>query len=293
MKLLKYIFLLAIATSVLAQCKKDDDAPCSDQTNPQCPNYDPCWNKYPNADFKMRQTSVGFVIPENLQAEWCDTILGSGVEFFADMDGALSYTWQIGDEAQTRSGRRLTIGFSSYLLDPASVNPDNPDYRNPLPITLTVRNAPSVCVNESDTALTITRQLVFTMRSLSSGTFRGRVEGESFDRDVILWQTGEDLDHPQFELRYFAQLIGLPPKDTITIFGLWSGTLQSNVLSYKQLRWDEQFNQWWIGTDGIQKWNQQITTSASGPDRVDLLFERIPEDNSGLQTVIFSGYRIE
>lgn len=291
-QMFRYCLFLALFSGVLIACDKDDE-PCDDRTNPECTNYDPCWNKVVTADFKMRQTSPGFVIPEDLQAEWCDTILGSGVEFLADMEEALSYTWQIGTETEPRFGRNLKLSFQSYLSDLSSYDPDVPDYRIPLPITLTVRNAPGGCVNVSDTVLSVTRQVVFAMKSLNSGSFRGRVEGENFDRDVILWQYGEDLDHPQFELRYFSDLIGLPPEDPLRIFGIYNSLLGSRVVSYKQFFWDEPFNQWVIGSDGIKKWNQQITTSANGPDRVDLYFERIPEDNSGLQTVKFSGYRIE
>ncbi|TVR38464.1 MAG: hypothetical protein EA392_09770 [Cryomorphaceae bacterium] len=282
--------LVVLAGMVLVGCRNDDDAPCCDPTNPECPNYDPCWDKYPTADFKMRQTSVGFVIPDHLQAEWCDTILGSGVEFLADMEGALSYTWQIGSEAQTRSGRNLKLSFQSYIASPTSLNPDNPDYYNPLPITLTVRNAPGACVNESDTVLTITRLLVLTSRSLTRGTFRGRVEGENFDRDVILWQEAGDLSHPNFIYWYVSHHIGLPFKDTLKMF---VPSPLSMVTSYKQIRWDEDWHNYSTSRDGVRKWNQQITTSANGPDRIDLFFERIPEDNSGLQTVKFSGYRIE
>ena len=286
----KYVLLALLAGVVLAGCRDDDDAPCCDATNPECPNYDPCWNQKPTANFRMRQTSPGFVIPEDLQAEWCDTILGSGVEFLADMEGALSYTWQIGTEAEPRTGRNLKLSFQSYIANPTSLNPDNPDYHNPLPITLTVRNTPGACVNESDTVLTITRLLVLTFRSLTRGTFRGRVEGENFDRDVIIGQlAGQDNPDPT---QLVSLVIGFPVKDTL-VFTILSGGMQSSVRSYKQRRFDEELNQWWIGTDGIKKWNQQITTSASGPDRVDLYFERIPEDNSGLQTVKYSGYRIE
>lgn len=292
-QLFKYFLLLALISGVFSACDKDDE-PCDDNTNPECPNFDPCWNKVVTADFKMRQTSPGFVVPEDLQAEWCDTILGSGVEFLADMDGALSYTWQVGTESTTRAGRRIVVSFSSYTQDTLqNLNPDNPDYYLPLNVVLTVRNEAGPCIAESDTVLTITRQLVFARKSLTQGTFRGRVEGESFDRDVIFWKVGEDLDNPQFNLRYFTMNIGLPPKDTLFDYWIWSSGIQSKVTSYKEYRWNENSQQWWIGTDGVQEWDQKIITSHSGPDRVDLTFKRYPEDNSGVQIVRFSGERIE
>ncbi|MCA1752150.1 MAG: hypothetical protein ABR572_11540 [Cryomorphaceae bacterium] len=295
MKTLKNYFLIALlGAAVMAGCRSDDDAPCCDATNPECPNYDPCWDRHPTAEFKMRQTSPGFVIPDELQAEWCDTIARSAVEFLADMDNALSYTWQIGFESEPRSGRRLAINFSEYTNDTVqNLNPQNSNYYNPLPITLTVRNTSGACVAQSDTVLSNTRQLVFARKSLISGTFRGRVEGESFDRDIILWKDSTNQDIPDYNYWFRSLHIGLPYEDTLTYFTIWASSMQSRVRSYKQIRWDEDAQQWWIGTDGIQKWNQQITTSADGPDRVDLYYERYPENGSDLQTVKFSGERIE
>jgi hypothetical protein len=109
---LKLSGMLALLIVLGTSCNKDGE-PCGDPANPQCANYDPCFGKYPTADFKIRQISPGFVIPENLQAEWCDTILLSGVELLAEMERAWSYTWQIGSESEPCFGRRIVMSFSS------------------------------------------------------------------------------------------------------------------------------------------------------------------------------------
>lgn len=39
-----YLLLFIAPIVVVASCKKDDPEPaCTDYTNPDCPNYDPCW----------------------------------------------------------------------------------------------------------------------------------------------------------------------------------------------------------------------------------------------------------
>lgn len=296
MNYLKYAAILLLGFGFFTSCNDDDDDEvCCDPSNPECSNYDPCFGKYPNAQFKMRQTTPGFVIPEERQAEWCDTILGSGVEFLADMKDGLSYTWQIGSESQVRSGNRLTISFSEYTEDTLqNLNSEHPNFFNLLPITLTVRNALGTCVTASDTVLTMTKHLVLARQSLTKGTFRGRLEGENFDRDVTLWKDSLNLSNPNPQFWYISFIFGFPLKDTIAYYDVWSGSMQSQARSYKQRRWNEDVAPvWWIGTDGIHNYNQQITTSSTGSDKVDLYFERYPEDNSGLQIVKFSGYRLE
>lgn len=291
----KYVLLAVLAGAVLAGCRDDDDGPCCDATNPECPNYDPCWNQYPTAEFKMRQSHTSFIIPDHLQAEWCDTIIKTGVEFVANMEGALSYSWQIGFESEPRTGKRLLVDFSPYFIDTLqNLNPINPDFYNPLPITLTVRNAPGACVAESDTIVSASRQLVFARKTLTTGKFRGRVEGENFDRDVILWEETRDLNQPDIALWSIIRHIGLPFKDTLKMYPLVPPIMVNNELrSYKQRYWDMPWESRAHALDGIRKWRQKISPSAGGPDRIDLYYERFPEDNSGLQTVKFTGYRIE
>jgi hypothetical protein len=239
----------------------------------------------------MRGTSVGFPVSDNLLAEWCDTIFNSGVEFMADMEDADVYEWYIGTESEPRFGRSFKLSFGDYYEDTLqNLNPDNPDYYLPLDITLIVRNDEGACVSESDTLLTSSSQLVFTRKTLTGGTFIGRVEGEDFDREVVLWQEGNDLSNPIGAQQYFAEFIGLR-EDTIRYYGEYVSF--DRLGSYKRSKWEETFDAWWIGTDGIQVWNQEIITSNSGSDRVELYFERYPEGSSTLEIIRFSGIRIE
>lgn len=291
LKTIQTVFLAFGLALIFSSCDPDDDNTCCDPTNPECENYDPCWNVIPTADFRMRGTSVGFPVSENLLAEWCDTIYKSGVEFKANMQNAVEYRWYIGSESTPRSGSGFKLGFQSYLEDTLqNLNPDNQDYFLPLQITLEVRNDPGQCVTPQDTLISHTRYLVFTRKTLVIGTFRGYVEGENFTRDVIFWQNGEDLSNPNFAERYFTDIIGLPNDDTLRIHGIIGPT--SFLASYKKRKWDEELNDWWIATDGIKLWDQTITTFPEAPDRVDLYYERIPMDGGATEIVNFSGERI-
>jgi hypothetical protein len=240
----------------------------------------------------MRGTAVGFPANEDFLAEWCDTILNSGVEFMADMQDADSYEWYIGTETEPRFGRSFKLSFSDYFQDTLqNINPDNPDYYLPLDIVLTVINEAGGCVDDNDTMLTSTSQLVFTRKSLVAGNFVGRVEGESFDREISLWLPGFDPDATGWETRYFSQLIGLPNQDTLRYYGALTNSIDG-VRSYKQRRWATDLNGWWLGTDGIRVWEQEVITRAGQPDLLELYFERIPpEDESSVEIVRFSGER--
>jgi hypothetical protein len=240
----------------------------------------------------MRGTSVGFPVSENLVAEWCDTIFNSGVEFMADMEDADSYEWYIGTETEPRFGRSFKLGFGDYYEDTLqNLNPENPDYYLPLDITLIVRNNEGTCVSASDTVLTSSSQLVFTRKVLTGGTFIGRVEGEDFDREVTFWKNGEDLSNPIFQQQYFSDVIGLLD-DTLRFYGLYFTSIDV-LASYKRSKWEESYNQWWLGWDGVQVWDQEIITSSSEPDRVELYMERYPEGIPTLEIKRFSGTRVE
>jgi len=272
-------------------CSSDDENECCDPTNIECPNYDPCWNIVPSADFKMRSTSISFQIAENLQAEWCDTIYGSSVEFQANMLNGISYSWYVGNETNPRTGSSFKLGFSDYIEDTIqNINPEQTDYYLPLDITLIVRNNVSNCISTEDTLLTMTRQLVFSRKSLTDGTFVGRVEGENFDREIILWMDGEDPNPDSMNLQYYSDAIGLSDNDTLRRYWLFTVDILG---SYKRFKWEENLNSWWIATDGIQIWDQEIITTANSPDRIELYYERYPEGSTELEIVKFSGQRVE
>jgi hypothetical protein len=65
----KYLFALIIVSTLVLQSCKDY---CEDPSNPECCNYDPCYNQ--------GSTSAHFIIEESLRDYWieCDTVVGIG-----------------------------------------------------------------------------------------------------------------------------------------------------------------------------------------------------------------------
>ncbi|MGF1565787.1 MAG: hypothetical protein ACFCUH_10510 [Flavobacteriales bacterium] len=278
--------------AVLSSCCRDEPI-CTDPLNPDCVNFDECWHTKPTAGFAMRTSFPGFGGELNAGYEWCDTILGGGVQFLADMPNADSYTWQVGNEPQTRSGVGFTIGFSSYTEQTQNINPNDTNFFNPIPVTLTVRNAPGTCVRTEDTLLTSNRNLVIARYPITSGRFVGRVEGEDFDRIVTLWEQEVNLDAPSTSLMVLHHIIGLPHEDTLTFRAATSWWYWADR-GFKQLQWNKpEMAQWQAFYDGVYRLEQYVTRPPSGPDRVTLYYERVPPQGAPKQTLRFSGVRVD
>ena len=90
------LFFLVISLAFY-QCKEDEDDQCSDPTNPECANYDPCAaNPEPRA--AIITSEIGgldqHVIPEN------DLLFGRATFFESPHSGdtAVKHTWYLGTE---------------------------------------------------------------------------------------------------------------------------------------------------------------------------------------------------
>jgi hypothetical protein len=92
--------LLAIFAISIYSCRKDnDDQACCDPTNPECPNYDPCYGvEEPSAEFfiedraRNAETNEVFYYPEGE-----GPIVGASTRFRAKYQGdEISHTWYIG-----------------------------------------------------------------------------------------------------------------------------------------------------------------------------------------------------
>ncbi|MCA1750836.1 MAG: hypothetical protein ABR572_06000 [Cryomorphaceae bacterium] len=104
MKTLKNYFLIALlGAAVIAGCRSDDDAqecpaPCDDPSNPECPNYDPCWDvQEPTAEIQMRETY--FRQGQGLVWTPFDSVFYNNVEFSTPYVGPeFEHTWYLGSE---------------------------------------------------------------------------------------------------------------------------------------------------------------------------------------------------
>jgi len=102
MKTLKNYFLIALlGAAVMAGCRSDDDdAPCCDATNPECPNYDPCWD--------VDEPDAGFTMEEFILAlqEWVsagdDSVFFNEVRYTANyQDTNITHKWYLSSEVIT------------------------------------------------------------------------------------------------------------------------------------------------------------------------------------------------
>lgn len=109
---------------LLTSCCKDK---CQDPTNPECSNYDPCFENSFSADFQMYQ-EFDYKASSELIANWWlkDTIYRSEFldgdivpyyyydryVFIAKNSKAKSYQWKIGADPRQRTESSFSIGFS-------------------------------------------------------------------------------------------------------------------------------------------------------------------------------------
>ena len=123
----------------LQSCKKEK---CTDPTNPQCENYDPCYGKQKlTADFDIYEASSFYTSKWTWYAT--DTISSNGVMFVA-RDNDVWYSWQVGAE---------TLNTQSFFRTDFPLN-------TPVPITLTVRRKNNFnCFAGGDSVTTKTKNL--------------------------------------------------------------------------------------------------------------------------------------
>ncbi len=99
-KLIQHLLLMG-AVLLLAQCCKPDDEPtppCDDPSNPECPNYDPCYNvEEPTAKILMR---TKYLRPDfGWQWSSYDSVFGYEVYFSSPYSGSdIEHTWYLGSE---------------------------------------------------------------------------------------------------------------------------------------------------------------------------------------------------
>ncbi len=110
-----FLLIGLLILTALVGCRRDDDPtlpPCDDQSNPECPNYDPCFGKEePNARFF---TEDRLIYPEFGEYLWInDSILkGGSIRFRSPFEGpGISHIWYIGSEVLEEES--VTRNFSA------------------------------------------------------------------------------------------------------------------------------------------------------------------------------------
>lgn len=112
LKTLPYTILLLFTFLIFTQgCKKEDDEPCCDASNPECANYDPCFGRKDavSADFRTEmRRSLSLTRSLILQA---DTFFAGDVYFVAEDSSAESYEWKVGSDPRTFIDQEFFLTF--------------------------------------------------------------------------------------------------------------------------------------------------------------------------------------
>lgn len=106
-KLFVILFFLGVGLIGISGCRED----CTDETNIDCPNYDPCyWERPTSADFTITQ-GVGY----NEQRSYfsSDTFMTGFITLQAlgNLDG---YEWHIGSDNRIFEGKTVELDYSPY-----------------------------------------------------------------------------------------------------------------------------------------------------------------------------------
>lgn len=214
--------LLALLLS-LSQCRcKDEKKPCQDPTNINCENYDPCYGKIVTADFTIRQWNGWYIDPKAMQPEDCDTILLHGIRLHPKINVPTNVFWKIGTDDRIFTEGELKMLFSEYINNPGNIDPNNPNYYKPIPITLTVKTPGwQKCVAPKDTVLQHTRNLVFVSAKRPNpilGKFVGISDFDNKEREIEIVQYSIDsIVSPYSARTAFINFPNLDNKDSIIL----------------------------------------------------------------------------
>ena len=120
MKTLKNYFLIALfGAVVLAGCRDDNDAQecptqCDDPSNPECPNYDPCFGENPvTAEFRMFDEI--FTAGPEANTWYEDDVIWDGRIKFQAVEKNAYYKWYLGDQVVEGYGDSVVIRNTVHL----------------------------------------------------------------------------------------------------------------------------------------------------------------------------------
>jgi hypothetical protein len=171
MKRLIYATALLAAAALLlgSGCRKEDDgqaAPCYDESNPDCVNYDPCWDRKGPVSAAFNIFQVDYATGEPAY-EVGDTLLPGRVRFVASDSSAASYYWEVGNAQNTSMEASYTLDFPCELV-----------IYQTIPIRLAVeRLRDSACLAPEYLRDTVIRRIRFIspMESLVFGRYAGHL----------------------------------------------------------------------------------------------------------------------
>lgn len=172
--LIKIAGLLLLVALFETGCKKDEVI-CTDPTNVECSNYDPCYGQTAlTADFTIEENIGGIPAGPFDNSEYdpylslTDTVLRGRSVLFTALGDADRYEWTIGTDTTRYTGKTVSLRFFSFdnsLFAPRSIE-----------VRLrAIRDTPQSCfpgdnVKESVRTLTVVNAW---STKIASATFRG------------------------------------------------------------------------------------------------------------------------
>jgi hypothetical protein len=214
-------------------CKKE----CSDPTNPDCENYDPCHNSKPaNADFTINEqiNNTDFYYES-------DTIYRINGTLFKPKYEADSITWILGAET-VHQKELFRTGYPLGTIE----------------VTMIAKMNPSACLTEEQRIDTVTKQFYvlpspggidtnITKASPWWGTWEGYNTDNPDDKFTVSW--GYSIGDPHLILNVVMDFVGLPKgiKKQFPFYqGLVSRCSGINVrVGYKALVMYDEYGQHW------------------------------------------------
>ena len=196
MKSCRYLSLFFLVISLaFYQCREDEDDQCWDPTNPECCNYDPCYQK--EAYSAEVEIFEGF-----LNYSWSDTVLrGNNLVFTSPIeDDKVEHTWYLGSEVFKGSqtpGRRFDDVSRPATLSITHVIEYEPD---------------SICLPLDDGYDSVIQEfyLIDKMMELNTyGEFRGAFEGTSDSFDFQILPLDRDGNLSTFTSQYETVFVNL------------------------------------------------------------------------------------
>ncbi len=179
----RYLIVLLVGLTLsLNSCR--EECPCVDETNPECDNYNPCWDKKPvTADFEMgymlRVTRPFDEYVEEFQPDYAFERVNIG---FRPVDynpsDSIKYTWLLGSEV---------INEPEFYRNFSSTTEDE------IPVTLIVEGKPNLdCFPLDDGQDTLTKMIRLidgVCNTAASGRFRVKFDGysDSVTVSVLNW----------------------------------------------------------------------------------------------------------
>lgn len=164
MRNLFFVFLLGMSVIGISSCHKD----CTDETNIDCPNYNPCYNAVEtSADFRFGYT-VGTQQGGINHTFYTDTFVpGRRIGFFANDENAEYYEWKVGVDDRTWDTPYFSLQFDeadSLIL-----------YSEPIEVRLITHRTPHKDCYPNDDGIDTSYRYIHFLRPTNAflGTWRG------------------------------------------------------------------------------------------------------------------------